>query len=196
MGTLCVPKPSDRKAYLDKEYTNQDGSNEVLKSSFVGSTYYAAIKVQRRGEATDHASIEYTIAAVVKTSCSQGEFCYKSMDETMGPALSQCPASILKLLSPLEELEQLGVVVGVGLKYASEWRERCLKHAESKKQRVRLQNGDRIKLPYTVRFVGSLECDTFTKVDLPRKRNVFRPDGSSSLVRLQARHLDDAVVLA
>ncbi|BBI65700.1 hypothetical protein HSBAA_PA_3030 (plasmid) [Vreelandella sulfidaeris] len=48
MGTLCVPKPSDRKAYLDKEYTNQDGSNEVLKSSFVGSTYYAAIKVQRR----------------------------------------------------------------------------------------------------------------------------------------------------
>ena len=49
MGTLCVPKPSDRKAYLDKEYTNQDGSNEVLKSSFVGSTYYAAIKVQRSG---------------------------------------------------------------------------------------------------------------------------------------------------
>ena len=196
MGTLCVPKPSDRKAYLDKEYTNQDGSNEVLKSSFVGSTYYAAIKVQRRGEATDHASIEYTIAAVVKTSCSQGEFCYKSMDETMGPVLSQCPASILKLLSPLGELERLGVVAGLSLEYASEWRERCLKHAESKKQRVRLKDGDRIKLPYTVRFVGGLECDTFTKVDLPRKRNVFRPEGSSGLVRLQARHLDDAVVLA
>lgn len=184
MGTLCIPKPSDRKAYLDMEYTNQDGSIEVLKSCFVGSTYYAAIKIQRTVEASDQASIEYTIAAVVKTSCSQGEFCYKSMDETMGPVLSQCPASILKLLSPLEELEQLEVVVNRSLEYAGEWREKCRKHAETKKQRVRLKDGDGIKLPYTVRFVGGLECDTFTKVELPRKRNVFRPEGSSGLVRL------------
>lgn len=112
MGSLCIPKPSDRKAYLDKEYTNQDGSNEVLKSSFVGSTYYAAVKVQRTGETPDQTSIEYTIAAVVKTSCSQGEFCYKSMDETVGPGLSQCPPGILKLLTPIDELERLGVVTG------------------------------------------------------------------------------------
>lgn len=196
MGTTSIRKPSDRKAFLDEEFTKKDGSIEVLKSSFVGSTYYAAIKIQQAGKAPDQASIEYTIAAVVKTSCSQGEFFYKSMDETVGPALSQCPASILKLLSPLEELEQLGVVEEVGLKYASEWRERCLKHAESKKQRARLKNGDRIKLPYTVRFEGGLECDTFTKVDLPRKRNVFRPEGSSRLVRLRASNLNDAVVLA
>jgi len=196
MGTLSVLMPSDRKAYLDEEYTKKDGSVEVLKSSFVGSTYYAAIKIQQAGKTSAQTSIEFTIAAVVKTSCSQGEFCYKSMDETMGPYFRQCPASILKLLTPLEELEQLGVVVGLSLSYASEWREKCLKHAESKKQRARLKNGDRIKLPYPVRFDGGLECDTFTKVDLPRKRNVFRPEGSSRLVRLRANNLNDAEVLA
>ncbi|SFI01582.1 DUF6927 domain-containing protein [Modicisalibacter xianhensis] len=196
MGTLCMAMPADRKAYLDENYSTKDGSQTVLKSSFVGSTYYAAIKIKRPGEAPDQAPFEYTLGAVIKTSSMQGEFCYKSMDETMGPHESQCPMSILKLLSPLEELEQLGVVVGTSLKYAGEWRERCRKHAESKKQRARLKAGDRIKLPYSVRFVGGLECDTFTKVDLPRKRNVFRPEGSSMLVRLQARHLDDAVVLA
>lgn len=196
MGTLSVLMPSDRKAYLDEEYTKKDGSVEVLKSSFVGSTYYAAIKIQQAGKTSAQTSIELTIAAVVKTSCSQSEFFYKSMDETMGPYFTQCPASILKLLTPLEELEQLGVVVGLSLSYASEWREKCLKHAESKKQRARLKNGDRIKLPYPVRFDGGLECDTFTKVDLPRKRNVFRPEGSSRLVRLRASNLNDAEVLA
>ncbi len=114
----------------------------------------------------------------------------------MGPYFTQCPAAILKLLTPLEELEQLGVVMGLSLSYASKWRDKCLKHAESKKQRARLKNGDRIKLPYPVRFDGGLECDTFTKVDLPRKRNVFRPEGSSRLVRLRASNLNDAVVLA
>ncbi|MGP9768561.1 DUF6927 domain-containing protein [Halomonas sp. AOP13-D3-9] len=196
MGTTSIRMPSDRKAFLDEEYTKKDHSVEVLKSSFVGSTYYAAIKIQQAGKAPDQAAIEYTIAAVVKTSCSQGEFFYKSMDETMGPYFTQCPASILKLLTPLEELEQLGVVMGLSLSYASEWRDKCLKHAESKKKRARLKNGDRIKLPYPVRFDGGLECDTCTKVDLPRKRNVFRPEGSSRLVRLRASNLNDAVVLA
>lgn len=196
MGTMCMPMPADRKAYLDDNYSSGSGSHVVLKSSFVGSTYYAAVQITKQGEMEGDSPVVFTIAAVAKTSSGQGEFCYKSMDETVGPGLSQCPPGILKLLTPIDELERLGVVMGDSLSWAREWRERCRKHAEGKKRRARLKEGDRIKLPYKVRFVGGLEADTFTKVNLPRRRNVFRPEGGSSFVRLTSQHLDDAEVLA
>ncbi|NYS61936.1 DUF6927 domain-containing protein [Vreelandella salicampi] len=196
MGTMCIPMPVDKKAYLDDNYSSADGSHIVLKSSFVGSTYYAAVRVTRRGESDGEPPVTFTLGAVVKTNSMQGEFCYKSMDESMGPYESQCPIGILMLLTPTDELVRLSVFSETSRERASDWRERCRKHAEGKKRRARLKEGDRIKLPYKVRFVGGLEADTFTKVNLPRRRNVFRPEGGSSFVRLTSQHLDDAELLA
>ncbi|MBM62131.1 MAG: hypothetical protein CL484_04180 [Acidobacteria bacterium] len=196
MGTLCIPMPADKKAYLDDNYSSADGSHIVLKSTFVGSTYYAAVRITKRGDSDDEPPVIFTLGAVVKTSSMQGEFCYKSMDESMGPNESQCPIGILLLLTPTEELIRMGIFSEMSGGWAQAWRDRCLQHAEAKKKRPRLKPGDRIKLPYTVRFVGGLEADTFTKVELPRRRNVFRPEGSASYVRLTPQHLNDAELLA
>lgn len=52
----------------------------------------------------------------------------KAMSEIMGPAEDRCPASILKLLSPTDN------------EYASDWRERCWKNIEEKKNPHALSN--------------------------------------------------------
>lgn len=196
MGTTSIAMPADKKAFLDREMTSENGSHAVLKSSFVGSTYYAAIKITKQGESSDDSPVVFVLGAVIKTNCYQGEFYFKSMDETAGPVQSQCPPGILKLLTPLDDLERLGVVSGNGKEWAAKWRERCRKHAEAKRLRARLKEGSRIKLPYTVRFNNGTEGDTFVKVDVPQRRNVFGVEGESLLVRLSSRHLNDAELLA
>ncbi|MGL6252229.1 MAG: DUF6927 domain-containing protein [Billgrantia desiderata] len=196
MGALCIPTPADKKAYLDDNYSSADGSHIVLKSTFVGSTYYAAVRITKRGDSDDEPPVIFTLGAVVKTCSMPGEFCYTSMTESMGPNESQCPVGILLLLTPTDELVRLGVFSETSRESAQAWRDRSLKHAEAKRKRPRLKSGDRIKLPYRVRFVGGLEADTFTKVELPRRRNIFRPEGSASYVRLTSQHLNDAELLA
>lgn len=50
------------------------------------------------------------------------------MEESMGPCEDHCPASILSLLSPTDS------------EYANNWRERCRKNIEAKKDPHALKN--------------------------------------------------------
>ena len=85
---------------------NVISSGEVLKSTMVGSTYYAAVR-NNKGE----------VWAAVFLTCGKWKdgtvWGYKDMDETMGPNEDKCPASILALLTPTDS------------QWANEWRERC-----------------------------------------------------------------------
>lgn len=74
----------DRKAEMRSQY--KEGS--ILKDALVGSTYYAAIKIE---------SGDVGIS-VCLTSVRKGRFfSYKPMDASMGPYKYDCPESILKL---------------------------------------------------------------------------------------------------
>lgn len=92
----------------------------------VGATYYAAVKVTilSTGEAE-------TFAAVALTHTNNRDyfnFGVKTMEESMGPCEDHCPASILSLLSPTDS------------EYANNWRERCRKNIEAKKDPHALKN--------------------------------------------------------
>ncbi|MBP0960006.1 MAG: hypothetical protein J5992_07760 [Oscillospiraceae bacterium] len=110
----------DRKAELDHTYNyeNENQTVRVLKSSMVGSTYYAAVEVvPKNGEDRS------VTAAVVLTSTDMKDwynFSCKCMDETCGPGESECPKSILKLLTPTT------------YEYAKAWRKRCWDNLEKK----------------------------------------------------------------
>lgn len=100
----------------------------ILKSSMVGSIYYAAVKDNETGN---------VFACVVLTSVtnkSYVNFAYEAMDETYGPFAIDCPISILKLLSPTDD------------KYALSWRKRCYKRYEMKKQLSILSLGSVIRV--------------------------------------------------
>ena len=109
----------DRKAECDDLYTCEyNGAvSRVLKSAMVGAVYYAAVETVRDGNRT-------VWAAVCLTSTDKGEFGYKDMDETCGPADCKCPPSILKLLTETES------------EWANNWRKRCWEYAEMKKREV------------------------------------------------------------
>ena len=126
----------DRKASLDYElFTRWEGhenAHKLLKSSMVGTTYYAAAQ-NSKGQ---------IYGLVVLTSMDNNDYFnlrYKDMDETMGPGPDNCPASILKLLSPTDH------------EWALDWRKRCREKAEQKKSPTALPNlpiGARIRVTY------------------------------------------------
>lgn len=137
----------DRKAECDR-LCNSDmvewdghkviGKFEVLKSTMVGSTYYAAVKRTKFTTETEPES-SYVFATVFLTSVNNKDhfnFAYKDMDESMGPYQYSCPKSILDLLSPTDN------------EYAKKWRESCYEVIKAKKNPNALGNlpiGSQIK---------------------------------------------------
>lgn len=117
----------DRKAECDDlfnwERSEEHKNDSVLKSAMVGSTYYAALRVERPGEE------DKIVAVVCLTSTRMNDraynFGYKEMDETMlgKGCYAKCPKTILKLLTPTDN------------ETANEWRQSCWEY-HALKQRV------------------------------------------------------------
>ena len=118
----------DRKAEVDEHFNWSSPKTEVsiVKSCMVGSTYYAALRV------TDNetGNVEITAEVVLTHTDSREYFNFgmKAISEDMGPAEDRCPTSILKLLSPTDNT------------YAIDWRDRCRKNIEKKKNPHALKN--------------------------------------------------------
>lgn len=74
---------ADPKAFLDNEY-----GTAIVASKIVGDAYYAAARLE-----------DNRIIAVVTLVDTAGGFGWKTMDESMGPLRSACPADILALLT-------------------------------------------------------------------------------------------------
>ena len=159
----------DRKAECDNIFNDNMvswgddhkviGKYEVLKSSMVGSTYYAAVKKTKFATETEP-EVSYVFGAVCLTSTNMKDyynFAYKDMDESCGPYQCDCPKGILDLLSPTES------------EYALQWRKQCYENLTQKKNPNILS-----KLP-----VGSI-----VKVIMPFDTNYFRKGDE---VRLQKR---------
>ena len=113
----------DRRAELDDKFNWEDESRkiEVLKSSMVGSTYYAAVKSFNKTN-----NFECVTAVVCLTSTNNKDyfnFAYKDMDESMGPCKYDCPKGILDLLDPTD------------YEYALNWRKACYENLEKKKDK-------------------------------------------------------------
>lgn len=134
----------DRKEECDKLFNQpmvtadskeQIGKYEVVKSSVIGTTYYAAVKMTKFAE-PEKAT---TFAVVVLTKIDNSDhynFSYKDMEESMGPCQYNCPVGILNILSPTEN------------KYALKWRAKCREIGMLKRSPNNLSNlpvGSRIK---------------------------------------------------
>lgn len=148
----------DRKAECDAYFLEglNRGFYEVLKSSMVGSTYYAAVmplkKSGGRDENGDYIYVDVpeeerrVFAAVFLTSTDIKDyfnFSYKDMDESMGPHHNDCPKGILDLLTPTES------------EWANEWRKACYENIKAKRNPNGLN-----KLPVGSVIKIKLGCDT------------------------------------
>lgn len=146
----------NRKEECDKLF-NQDmigkvGKYEVLRSTVVGSTYYAAVKKTKFATETEPETSS-VFGAVVLTRTNINEpynFSYKDMDETCGPCYHDCPNAILDLLSPTDN------------EYANEWRQKCREKTRFKSLPTNLN-----KLPVgtKIKFLAPFDMKLYKKGD-------------------------------
>lgn len=95
----------EKKMAMD--YEVNDGLNEVLKSSMVGNTYYAAVKEKKTGDV-------YGLVGLVRVKNTDFiNLWYKLISDIEGPVEAKCPRSILALLTPTDN------------ELANNWRNRC-----------------------------------------------------------------------
>lgn len=145
MGWTFTRAQYYKKGKVDKiaEVKSEFDANkaEVLKASSVGNKVYVAVKDISNDENEVTAFVFLTSTAFKNDDIHN--FSFKSIHESCGPCYYDCPASILKLLTPTSS------------KYAQEWRNKCWEQIELKKQKKsnpnslsKLPVGTKIKMKY------------------------------------------------
>lgn len=144
----------DKKAFLDREFTFSSATKRhtIIKSAMVGSTYYAAAKVETDGAETS----VYALIVLTKSNARASDgytFGWKDMDEGMGPREARAPASILDLLTQARN------------DHARRWRRECRQHIAGKTKTrsaaKKLTAGTRIKFAKPIAFRDGTTQDTF-----------------------------------
>lgn len=168
---------ANARAYLDDQFTyaRPDHRLTVVKSSMVGSTYYAAAE---RIE-DDNARSVFAIVCLtfMRLNARNGHtFGYKDMTEHMGPVESDCPASILDLLSPIEG------------EWPNEWRARCRANIAQRRLRDAKPTprpGQTIVFDEPLRFNDGIERTRFDVVAGPRGKGLrFRDPASRQVCQI------------
>lgn len=122
MGTTCTNKPagmSMKDFFIDHGVLrwgdHLPNTYRVLETAYKMPMFYAAVETVNKETGERH-----VWAAVIKVMHTRGDygFCYKDMDETMGPCEAHCPTKVLDLLTPTDN------------ENANEWRARCRKNLE------------------------------------------------------------------
>ena len=139
-------------------WESEAGRGYPVHISQKGNVWYAAVRVEPKegrlpsgldatGDYETDATGGYTFAAVFLTSRENGEWGYKSMDETMGPNAADAPLKLIDLLSPTTN------------EGARAWRQRCRDNAALASRS--LKAGDVIRLDQPLRFTDGSERQTF-----------------------------------
>lgn len=153
-----MQKPENVKQYLDglSTFETDTTTYRVLDSAIVGMTdYYAALEITNK--ATGARQVTARVDVLDYHGRGDHGFCYKSMDEGMGPYHSKCPARILDLLTDAPN------------EYAARWREDCRRNLAKSATANTLKEGDTIRFAEPIRFVGGTEDDTFRVTTITRK---------------------------
>lgn len=154
MGTTCTHKPKGMSVadfFAEHSFRWSDEAEHtycVLATAFLNLTeFYAAVEMIHKvtGERRVWAAV-IKVTFIRSKCCHYGEcenFCYKDMDESMGPYYTNCPERILKLLTPTEH------------EYAKSWRAECWAKINAKKARPKIKPG--MHLLYNGRVFQTIE---------------------------------------
>lgn len=154
MGWTYFQKPENVSKWFSDQLTweTEKTKNTCLKTAIKFKEAYAAVETIEKE--TGKREVWAAAFLLNYTRDSYYNFGYKDMDETMGPYIYNCPASILNLLTPTEN------------ETANKWREMCKQRAEKGTVKI----GDTVKFNEPV----SGGQDTFTKIKYGKMRNIFK----------------------
>ncbi|UWR24635.1 DUF6927 domain-containing protein [Sulfitobacter sp. S190] len=178
---------ADEKAEIARlcTFDTDTRRTELVKTSKVGSTWYAAARVTHLdGSPVDDSTYatdmdgSITLGAVFLTRYDDGCWGYKDMEESAGPVESRAPLGILNLLSELKDPDS----------YAHAWRQRCRDWAAI----PNYEEGDKIRLAKPVSLTDGSTCQIVTATTYRRgrqKRRCYRIEETGGLVRLSKASL-------
>lgn len=178
----CENIGRDRRAWLDWHYTRGSTNRKwnVLKSALVGTTYYAAVRLEEPG----HATIVFGLVVLTDAKRKASDnytFGWKDMDETMGPYHCEAPAAILDLLTPTTNKN--------ALRWRTDCRRNLLNASRQRKGRsAKPQPGVRIRFLEPLAFSDGLSLEEFVVTVVKRKsRNltVYRSVKTGGLYRIE-----------
>ncbi|RKF12537.1 hypothetical protein D6850_17905 [Roseovarius spongiae] len=189
-----VKSYADEKAEIARLCTYQSDIRKtvLVKACKVGSTWYAALRLTNLdGSPVEDATYvtdedgSITFGAVFLTRYDEGCWGYKDMEESAGPVGSRAPASLLALLSELNDPDS----------YAHAWRQRCRDWAAIPDY----EEGDKIKLAAPVALSDGSTCQIVTATHYRRggqKRRCYRIEETGGLVRLSKASLAGSELLS
>ena len=171
---------SGPRQYLDAQFTftRSELTSKVLRSALVSMrVYYAAIEHIRHEK---NERIVFAAVCLVRYNPRDREgyiFGYKDMDETVGPNESNCPETILDLLTPTE------------YPYAQAWRTRCRENATARRalsSRPSPRRGQTVVFDQALSFSDGRSLDRFEVVANPgsHRTMLFRATDSGRLYRI------------
>jgi hypothetical protein len=174
MGWMCYNvAPQDEKREIERLVTFETDDRSVRQIYTVkkGSTWFLAVEVTPKRENLDCSGYKpdqfgrYVFAVVILTSRSGSEWCYKDMEESMGPCEANAPKKLINLLSDTDS------------EYANNWRTKCLQAAGLTSRKV--THGDTIKLDEPLQFTDGTSRDTFR---IYKGRDIFNKRATTSFV--------------
>lgn len=184
---------ADEKAEIARicTFETDECSTTLIKSTKVGSTWYAAVRSTNKSGApvkdatyvTDEDG-SITCGAVFLVKYDEGCFGYKDMSESAGPCEARAPLGLLDCLSELADPES----------DAQNWRKRCRAWAAI----PTYQEGDHIRLAHPVTLSGGETCQDVTATHYlrrGRKRRCYRVNGSGTLARLSRETLQGSTLI-
>ena len=172
----------DRRAWLDWHYTRRSTDRKwtVLKSALVGTTYYAAVRLEEQG----HRAVVFGLVVLTDAKRKASDnytFGWKDMDETMGPYECEAPAAVLDLLTPTTNKN--------ALRWRTDCRRNLLDAARTRKARSsKPKPGDRIRFNEPLSFSDGLSLQEFDVAIIKRRsRNltVYRSVKTGGLYRIE-----------
>lgn len=115
----------------DFKWENPTHSWQLVDTASVGNVVYGAYeRVDKATGTREVSAIVFVTQWLRKEACN---FYWKACGEAGGPCHWDCPARILKMLTPLPELAASGIYSENALKYATEWRQLCQRNIELSK---------------------------------------------------------------
>lgn len=188
MGWTCTykqPGGSLTQFFMEHGVLRWSGESpnqyRVLDSAVVKFVHYAAI--ERIEKATSNRVV---FATVILTKSFKADryghnFCWKDMDESMGPCEDNCPERILNLLTETDS------------EYAREWRQRCRAKAEARKAMPKLVAGLKLVFADPVRFTTGPVGELVVRSIKGQRILCSRPDDEYGRYRLTRSWLHNRV---
>lgn len=190
MGWSFTQKPGGKTAseIVSDLYTWESPRwrSEVLDVA-IKNLRTAYLAVRRTNKETGVSYVFAGICLLQYAPKSLYDFGYKGLDESAGPNESECPERILKFLTPLDD----PAYPQGGTASAKEWRDRCWKNIQRKKDRPKLKEGMRVRYPGGIAFQDGTRHEEFVVLD-PKK---YRLKADGEIYRLTRKLFAECEVI-